>query len=185
MPNVMNQRQRFHQINIQSKLCGNGTRNLRNFQRMRQAIAEMVGIAAGENLGLGFQPAERARMNYPVAVALKVVAVRMLRLRMTPPTRVLHANSVRSQRKAISHQESRCASMVAKGRLGQPPMKSVYLTAESYYCPSFASLTFAVSSFFCARASASWSTSGDTVLFHSSTARSQCEAASFRRPVFW
>ncbi len=57
-----------------------------------------------------------------------------------------------------------------------------------HYCfsdSSFARRTFAASSFFCVAASRSPSTSELTVLFHSATARSQCAAASFRRPVFW
>ena len=48
---------------------------------MGQAIAEVVGEAAGENLGLGFEPAKGAGMNDAVAVALEIVAIRMLGLR--------------------------------------------------------------------------------------------------------
>ena len=54
-----------------------GARDLRNFNGVREPVAKMVGVAAGENLGLGFQPAKRPRMDYPVAVALKIVAIGM------------------------------------------------------------------------------------------------------------
>ncbi len=42
---------------------------------MGEAVAEVVGVAAGENLRLGFEAAEGAGVNDAVAVALKVVAV--------------------------------------------------------------------------------------------------------------
>ena len=56
-----------------------------------------------------------------------------------------------------------------------------YLLSES----SLASFILADSSFFWTRATSFWSTSAATVLFHSEMARSQCAAASLRRPVFW
>src|SRR5258708_23825604 len=98
MPDVMHQGQGFDEINVQSQLRSDGARDLRDFQSMSQPVAEMIGVAAGKNLRLGFQPAKRPRMNHSVAVALKVVAVGMWRLRMTPPAGVLHADSVGSHR---------------------------------------------------------------------------------------
>jgi len=65
---------------------------------MGKPVAKMIRVAAGKNLGLSFKTPKRARMNHPVAIALKVVAVGMLRFRMTASARVLHANSVRTHR---------------------------------------------------------------------------------------
>ena len=47
---------------------------------MGEAVAEVVGVAAGEDLRLGFEAAEGAGVNDAVAVALEVVAVGMRRL---------------------------------------------------------------------------------------------------------
>ena len=90
----MHQGQRFHQIGVQSKLRGDGARDLRDFDGVRQPVAEVVGVAAGENLRLRFQPAKGAGMDDAVAVALKVVAVGMRRLGMAASARVFHAHSV-------------------------------------------------------------------------------------------
>ena len=59
-----------------------------------QAVAEVVGVAAGEDLCLRFQAAKGARMDYPIAVALKVVAVRMLRLGIAASAGVFNAHRV-------------------------------------------------------------------------------------------
>ncbi len=53
---------------------------LRDFERVGEAVAEVVRVAAGENLRLGFETAEGAGVDDAVAVALEVVAVGMRRL---------------------------------------------------------------------------------------------------------
>ena len=68
---------------------------------MGQAIAEVIGEAAGKNLGLGFQAAKSARMDDAVAVALKVVAIGMLGLRNAASAGLLHPHGVVGQ-----HEES-------------------------------------------------------------------------------
>jgi hypothetical protein len=59
-----------------------------------QAIAEVVGVAAGENLGLRLQTPESAGMNDAVAVALKVVAVGMRRFGMAASAGIFYADGV-------------------------------------------------------------------------------------------
>jgi hypothetical protein len=71
---------------------------LRYLEGVGQAVAEVVGVAASENLSLGFQAAESAGMNDAIAVALEVVAVGMLRLRMTASAGVFRANGVGGER---------------------------------------------------------------------------------------
>ena len=61
----------------------------------------MIGKTHGENLRLGLQAAEGAGVNDAVAVALKVVAVGMLRLRIPPTPRLFNTNRVISE-----HEES-------------------------------------------------------------------------------
>jgi hypothetical protein len=46
-----------------------------------EPVAKVVGVAAGEDLRLGFEAAEGASMNDAIAIALKVVAVGMRGLR--------------------------------------------------------------------------------------------------------
>src|SRR5579864_4889728 len=73
---VMNQCQCLDQINVQAESAGNGARNLRDLNGVGQPVAEMIGIAAGENLGFSLEPAKSAGVDNTVAVPLKVVAVR-------------------------------------------------------------------------------------------------------------
>ncbi len=101
MTDIVHQGESFNQINIEPKLRGDGARNLRNFKRMSQPVAEMIGVPPGENLRLGLKPAKSARMNHAVAVTLKVVAVRMRGFGITPPARVLRMDRIRS--KGLNH----------------------------------------------------------------------------------
>ncbi len=84
MPDVMDESERFGKLGVQPQRCGDGAGNLCNFQRVRQAIAEMVRIARGENLRLGFQAAKSAGMDDAIAIARVDAAVRMGRLGITP-----------------------------------------------------------------------------------------------------
>src|SRR5450755_1312998 len=90
MANVMNQRQSFHEINIQVELCGNSAGDLNHFNCMGEPVAEMVGITAGEDLGLCFQPPKCPGVNYAIAITLKIVAIGMRRLWMTSPAGISH-----------------------------------------------------------------------------------------------
>ena len=94
MADVVDQRQRFGEIGIEFQSAGDGAGNLRDFEGVGEAIAEMIGIARGENLRLGFQAAKRAGVNYAIAVAGVVVAVRMLRLGVAAAARTPHVHGV-------------------------------------------------------------------------------------------
>ena len=94
MANVVHQRKGLDQIDIQTKLSGNGSRDLRNFNGMSKAITKMVGIAAGEDLGFCFQPAKGSGVDNAIAVTLKVVAIRMRRLGITASAGLLHPHRV-------------------------------------------------------------------------------------------
>src|ERR1019366_7315286 len=94
MADVVNQRESLHQINIQIESCGDGAGDLRDLEGVGQAGAKVVRVAAGEDLRLVFQPAERPSMDDAITVALKGVTVGMRRLRIAPSARVLHAKRV-------------------------------------------------------------------------------------------
>jgi len=75
-------------------LGGDGARDLRDFDGVGQAIAEVVGVAARENLGLRFQAAESPGVDDTVAVALKVVAVGMRRFGMAASAGIFYVDGV-------------------------------------------------------------------------------------------
>src|SRR5580704_18805955 len=68
MSNVVDQRQCFHQLRIQCQGMRNGSSNLRDFQCVGEAIAEMIGKTRAEYLRLRFDPSKRARVNNAIAV---------------------------------------------------------------------------------------------------------------------
>src|SRR5579863_903991 len=66
---VVNQSQSFGKFAIEAECGGNGARDLRDLESVGEAIAEMVGVARSEDLGLGFQAAKGPRMDDAVAIA--------------------------------------------------------------------------------------------------------------------
>src|SRR5882724_63215 len=68
---------------------------------MRQACAQMITGPVEENLRLILQPAKRARVNRPCAIALKFSAIGMARLGVLPPTRVAGFLSKRREHIAL------------------------------------------------------------------------------------
>lgn len=96
---VMDERQSFDQINIQSELGCDRPRDLRDFKGVRQAISKVVGVSASENLGFGFEATESSRVNHAVTVPLKIIAIRMRRFGVAAATGVLHR--VRSKNRMI------------------------------------------------------------------------------------
>ena len=116
VPHVMHQRQRLHQVGVQTQRLRHGAADLRHFQRVRQAIAEVIGISPGENLGLVLQAAESAGVENAVAIAFVVVAVGVRRLRVAPALRLFHPHGVGCELAAICAAHSSC---------GQSPCKRI------------------------------------------------------------
>jgi hypothetical protein len=100
VPDIVYQSEGFDEINIKSKLSGDGAGNLRNLEGMRQPVAEVIRVPSREYLGLGLKPAKGSRMDYTIAVSLKIVAVGMRWLRIAPAPGLFHLNRVRGQRLA-------------------------------------------------------------------------------------
>src|SRR5258706_4996497 len=92
MANIVDESERFRKLGVQPQRGGDGAGNLCDFQRMRQAIAKMVGIARRENLRLGFKAAKSAGMNDAVAVTRVGTSVRMGRLGITPAAGLFRAH---------------------------------------------------------------------------------------------
>src|SRR5579872_28477 len=94
MTHIVHQRQSLDQIHVQAKLSRDGSRNLRNFNRVSQPITKVVGMAASENLSFCLKPAKGPGVNNAVAVTLKIVAIRMRRLGITASAGLLHPHRV-------------------------------------------------------------------------------------------
>ena len=94
---VVDQGQSLHQVHVQAELGRDGAGDLRHFEGVGQAVAKVIGEAAGKDLGLGFQPAKGAGVDDAVAVALKVVAIGMLGLGNAASAGLLHPHGVVGQ----------------------------------------------------------------------------------------
>src|SRR5260370_38223082 len=84
VPDVVDQSERFSKLGVQSQRRGDGAGNLCYFQRVRQAIAEMIRVSRRENLRLGFQAAKSAGMDDTIAVTRVDGAVQMGRFGRGP-----------------------------------------------------------------------------------------------------
>src|SRR6266404_4472905 len=92
MADVVDESESFGELGVQAQRGSNGARDLRHFQRVRQAVAEVVGIARGEDLRFGFETPEGSRVNDAVAISRISAAVGMVRLRVAPSTGVFRAH---------------------------------------------------------------------------------------------
>ena len=82
MPQVVRQRDRFGQILVERKRARDRAADRGDFDRMRQPRAQMIAGPIEENLRLVFEPAKGPRMNDPRAIALKLRAIGVARLRI-------------------------------------------------------------------------------------------------------
>ena len=167
MADVMNQRKRLRQIDIQIEGGRNRARNLLHFDGVRQSIAEVVRVSARENLGFVLQPAECAGMKHWIAIALEVVAISVSRLSDAPSPRVFDHHGIAGKHAASLPVAGLLSNASKRHRRGDAlcvscSFVSIYLLAE-VCC---ASLIFADSSFFCTFATSSSSTSAGTEWLH-------------------
>src|SRR5260370_6730954 len=95
MPDGVDECERFGEFGVQAERSGHSPGDLRDFEGMCEAVAKMIGEASGKNLGLGFQPAKRSRMNDAVAVARIFAAVRVCGLRVASAARILRPHRPR------------------------------------------------------------------------------------------
>ena len=71
MADVVDQCQRLGEVFVEAERAGAGAGDLRDLDGVGQAAAEVVGGAAGEDLGLAREAAEGARLHDAFAVALE------------------------------------------------------------------------------------------------------------------
>jgi hypothetical protein len=81
---VVDQGQRLDKFGVDAQGGGHRAGNLRDFQRVSQSVAEVVGKAGAEYLGFCFEPPERAGMDDAIAVARILAAVGMRGFRKPP-----------------------------------------------------------------------------------------------------
>src|SRR5581483_2148654 len=105
----VDEREGFGEIDVEIECGGDGTRDLLDLDGVGQAIAEVVGVAAGEDLSLVFETTEGPGVDDAVAVALESVAVGVGRLGNTTPAGVLDVNGIAGQHGASLSGECRGA----------------------------------------------------------------------------
>lgn len=117
MAEIVRERNRFDEILVQAQVARHRTRDLRDFQAVRETGAEQVAFVIDEHLGLVFEPAERGRMNDAVAVALELGAGRRRLFGMTAPARLRRMSGIRSkmgfqrrQRRRLGRRRDGCAA---------------------------------------------------------------------------
>src|SRR6266700_4060891 len=77
MANVVNQSESLGKFGVDAESGGYGPCDLRDFERVREAIAEMIGITGGKNLRFGLKAAKSTRVNDAVAVARVLGTIRV------------------------------------------------------------------------------------------------------------
>ena len=103
MAEVMRKAQRFGEVLVEAQRASDGASDLRDFETVGEANAEMVAVGGDEHLGLVSQPPKGDRMDDPVAVTLEDVAraVRTgiaFRMETTP-----RAGRIRGERRSELH----------------------------------------------------------------------------------
>ena len=96
MAEIVRERDGLRQILVQPQRAGDGARHLRDLERVREPGTEMVALMRDEDLRLVLEPAERGRVDDPVAVAL-------VRRALVAPLRERPAERARGQRRPGRH----------------------------------------------------------------------------------
>src|SRR3954463_7179942 len=86
---VVSERERLGEVLVEPQRARNRPRDLRDFERVRQAITKIIALHdADENLGFVLKPAKSGGMDDTIAVALKAPAVRRVAIGMRAPARI-------------------------------------------------------------------------------------------------
>ena len=93
---IVYQGQRLDEFRVNAQGGGNRAGNLRDFERVSQPIAKMVGEAGAEDLRFCFEAPERAGMDDAIAVARIFAAVGVRGFRKPPAARGRRIYSPRS-----------------------------------------------------------------------------------------
>jgi hypothetical protein len=97
MPEIVRERHRFGEFLVEAECARHSARDLRGFQRMRQASAVVIALVIHEDLGFVFEAAKCGRMNDAVAIARKDGAHRMLGFGKSAPATGPRRHRIRRQ----------------------------------------------------------------------------------------
>jgi len=89
---VVNESQGFGEFAVEAERRRNRASDLSDFERVRQAVPEVIGIARSEDLRFRFEAAKRARVDDAVAVARIFGAIRVASLGKAAATRKFFAH---------------------------------------------------------------------------------------------
>src|SRR5690349_16295519 len=85
---IVCQRNRLDEIFVHAQIARDRTRDLRDFETMREPCAKQIALVIHEDLGLVLEPSESGRMNDAVAIPLKFCARARRGFVMAPAARL-------------------------------------------------------------------------------------------------
>ena len=123
---IMRQRQRLGQVFIETKRHGNRARHLSDFDGMSEAVAEVIVKAGREDLCLVLQPAKSSRVDDTVAIALKIVTIRVGKFGITPALRSLDGEPKAGQLGPVHNLDLPGGGQFAQSRNGGPTHRPAF-----------------------------------------------------------
>ena len=117
VPEVVAEADRLREVLVEAERAGDGPRDLRDLERVRQPRAEVVALGGDEHLRLVLQATERAAVDDPVAVALERRAQPAVRPPAPPGARD-RSGSASGDSPASSHAARRAAYRAATAPVG-------------------------------------------------------------------
>jgi hypothetical protein len=184
MADIVGQRKSLGEFRIQSQGRGESAGDLGYFERVGEAAAEVVGWRfggqAGEDLGFARQSAKGARVQNAGGIAGKGSAIGVGRLSVCAKAKFAVPADGNSRGKF----GRRAGFRIHCGLYSLPNFASYSGLGEPMALSCLASLTRALSSFFCTLATSPGSTSAGADFAYSASESSHCAAARRMRPVF-
>ena len=97
MADVVDESKGFGELAVEAKRGRDGAGDLCDFEGVGKAIAEVIGIARGEDLRFGFQASKGARVNDAIAVARVLAAIRVAGFGISAAARDFFAHGQRRE----------------------------------------------------------------------------------------
>ena len=104
---VVSEPDRLGQVLVQPQRPGDDARDRRRLERVRDPRPVVVAGGVDEDLRLALQPAERLRVDDPVAVALERRPDAALVFLAQPPARLVRAHGERRERRLLGRADAR------------------------------------------------------------------------------
>ena len=103
VPQIVRQRDRFHQIFVQAQIARQRTADLRHFQTMGQPRAEQIALVVEEHLRLVLEPAECRRVDDAVTVTLEFTTRHVRRFGKAAPHAARCVGGIRGEEVVGQH----------------------------------------------------------------------------------